>query len=78
MGFTPRQAEIGGYIARGMPDKAIAQKTGLSIATVRAHVQAAAAKVPGESSPRHRLTLFFLQLEDAEDGKVEDRPGADG
>lgn len=66
MELSKRQAEIAAFVARGYADKIIARETGLSINTVRVHIQAAAAKIPGNSSPRHRLTLFFLQLKEDE------------
>lgn len=61
--LSKRQTEVTECVARGMPDKCIAIYLHISIRTVQRHVQEAASRVPGESSPRHRLTLFFLQLE---------------
>ncbi len=55
--------DVAALVARGLPDKRIAATLGLSARTVQMHVREAAAKVPGDSAPRHRLTLFFLQLE---------------
>lgn len=55
--------EIASLVARGLPDKVIATRIDLSVHTVHRHIQEAAARIPGDSSPRHRLTLFFLQLE---------------
>ncbi len=57
-----RQAQVAALVARGLPDKRIACEVGLSIDTVRAHIQAAAAKVRGNSSPRHKLTLWYFAL----------------
>jgi len=48
---------------------------GLSIHTVRAHIAAAAERIPGPTSPRHRLTLFFIQL--AADALDEDESGGE-
>jgi DNA-binding NarL/FixJ family response regulator len=58
--LSPRQTEIAALVAKGMADKQIAREVGLSIATVRAHIQAAASRIQGNTSPRHRLTVFFL------------------
>lgn len=65
--LSTRQTEIAELVARGKPDKVIADKTGLSIKTVQAHVQAAAAKIPGHTTPRHRLTLWFFQIHSTEE-----------
>lgn len=62
--LTTRQAEIVERVARGMPDKRIAAELRLSIATVRYHIHAAAKSIPGDQSPRHRLTLFFFDISD--------------
>jgi DNA-binding CsgD family transcriptional regulator len=37
--FTPRQAEIVALIASGLEDKEIARQLGVSVATVRTHLQ---------------------------------------
>jgi DNA-binding NarL/FixJ family response regulator len=60
--LSVRQAEIAALVARGLPVKVIAHQTGLSIETVKVHVRAAAAKIPGDSTPRHKLTLWFFNL----------------
>ncbi len=65
--LSKRQAEVAALVARGLPDKRIAVKTGLSINTVRAHIQAAAGKVGHRGTPRHRLTLWFFNVIDEED-----------
>lgn len=66
MPLTERQAEVGERVARGLPDKRIARELHISVYTVRCHVQNAAARIPGDSSPRHKLTLFFLNIVDQE------------
>jgi len=38
-GFTPRQAEIIDLIASGMADKEIAKHLGVSVSTIRTHLQ---------------------------------------
>jgi DNA-binding NarL/FixJ family response regulator len=58
--LTERQAQIAELVARGLPDKQIAQETGLAIDTVRHHIQAAAARLPGDTTPRHKLIVLFL------------------
>jgi FixJ family two-component response regulator len=66
--LTPRQAEIVERVARGMPDKRIAAELRISIDTVRQHIQAAAARIPGsELRPRHQFTLFFFGVLDGSD-----------
>ena len=67
--LTKRQAEVVERVARGLPDKRIAHELCISIDTVRHHIQAAAARIPGETSPRHRLTLFFLTIDDAAESR---------
>lgn len=46
--------------AWGWPAKRIARETGLALATVQAHVRAAAQRLPGAGSPRHRLLRYAL------------------
>lgn len=60
--LSTRQAQIAEYVARGLANKVIAHRTGLDIETVRVHVKAAAAKIPGQSTPRHKLTLWFFNV----------------
>lgn len=63
--LSTRQAQVAEYVARGLPNKVIAAKTELDIETVRVHIKAAAAKIPGPRKPREKLTLwFFGVLED--------------
>lgn len=61
--LTTRQAQVAERVARGLPDKRIAAELQISVRTVHRHVQDAAAQLPGETSPRHRLTLFFFNVE---------------
>ena len=53
-------------VARGLPDKVIAHELGISIYTVRRHIQDAAQEVSGYGSPRHKLTLWFFNIVDEE------------
>jgi len=62
--LTPRQTEIASLVARGLSDKVIAARTDLAIETVRVHIQNAAARLPGNSSPRHKLTIWFFNIID--------------
>jgi DNA-binding NarL/FixJ family response regulator len=62
--LSTRQAQVVELVARGKPDKVIAAELQISIDTVRFHIKSAAARIPGDSSPRHRLTLFFLDVSD--------------
>jgi DNA-binding NarL/FixJ family response regulator len=68
MELSRRQAEVAEYVARGLPDKVIAEKTGLAYNTVRVHVQAAAAKIPGNTNPRHKITLWIFGISTEEAG----------
>jgi DNA-binding NarL/FixJ family response regulator len=63
--LTKRQAEIVERVAKGLPDKRIAAELDISIDTVRHHIQAAADRIPGDGRPRHRLTLFFFNVDAA-------------
>jgi DNA-binding NarL/FixJ family response regulator len=62
--LSTRQAQVVERVAKGQPDKVIAAELNISIDTVRFHIQSAAARIPGDSSPRHRLTLFFFSIDD--------------
>lgn len=64
--LSHRQTQVVERVARGLPDKRIAAELGISIDTVRFHIQAAAARIPGDSTPRHRLTLWFISLDESE------------
>ena len=63
--LSTRQAQVVERVARGLPDKRIAQELGISVATVRAHIQTVADRIPGEATRRHRLTLFFFGVLEA-------------
>jgi DNA-binding NarL/FixJ family response regulator len=66
--LTPRQSQVVERVAHGLPDKRIAAELRISVRTVHRHVQDAAAHLPGGSSPRHRLTLFFFNVADDPSG----------
>ena len=61
--LTPREKQIAALVARGMPNKVIAAKLGVSTRTVEAHIQHAAQRIGREDiSPRHSLTVWFYDL----------------
>ena len=62
MELSRRQAQVVECVARGMPDKRIAAKLQISIRTVQRHIREAAEHIPGDTPPRHRFILFFLNL----------------
>jgi FixJ family two-component response regulator len=57
---TPRQLEIVERVAAGQPDKRIAYELGISVSTVRAHIDHIAAMIPGQAAPKHRILMFFF------------------
>lgn len=61
MVLTPRQQEVAGLVAKGMTARQIADRLGIAEQTVKIHIQDAAEQLPGETAPRHKLTLWFLQ-----------------
>jgi DNA-binding NarL/FixJ family response regulator len=65
MNLSPRYKKIAQLVAKGMPNKAIADTTGLSLRTVETYINQAAERIPGESWPRHKLTIWFLKYGDA-------------
>lgn len=60
--LSVRQTQVAGCVARGLSDKRIATEIGLSVKTVQVHIQAAAAKLPGQSTPRHRIFLWYFGI----------------
>ena len=61
--LTPREAEIAGLVAKGLPTKIIAARLEISPDTVKAHIRHAAERLGGDTSPRHRLTVWFYSLD---------------
>lgn len=64
--LTPREVEVARLVAAGRSYKGIARELGISVRTVEAHVLSAAAKLPGEVSPKMRLVLFVVDLVQSE------------
>jgi DNA-binding NarL/FixJ family response regulator len=58
--LTPRQRQVAEMVAKGLSNKAIARELGVSLDTVKAHIHAAAERVPFHCRARHALTLFVL------------------
>jgi DNA-binding NarL/FixJ family response regulator len=58
--LSTRQADVLERVGRGLPDKVIAHELGISVHTVRDHIDRIASLLPGNTTPRHRLLLFFL------------------
>ena len=63
--LTHRQTQVVACVKAHMPDKQIAARLGISVDTVRYHIEAAAARAPGRGSPRLRVALFFVNVEPA-------------
>lgn len=63
MRLTERQAQIVERVAKQVPYKRIAHELQISVRTVEAHVQHAAARIPGNESARRKITLFFFGIE---------------
>jgi DNA-binding CsgD family transcriptional regulator len=63
MDLSKRQTEILVRVKSGQPDKVIAHELGISIHTVRTHIERIAEKIPGDIPRRYRL--FFLNVDDA-------------
>ena len=56
--LTPRQRVILVCVVGGARYKAIAAKLGISQRTVRQHVETIALVLPGDGSPRHKVTVW--------------------
>lgn len=65
--LSTRRAEVAALVAKGKPDKQIAATLGISVRTVQRHVQDAAARIPGNITPRRKLLLLFYPFIDDED-----------
>lgn len=60
--LTPRQAQVADMVARGLSNKDIAKRLGVKTETVNDHVSGAAGRLPGAAKPRHKLTVWILNL----------------
>jgi DNA-binding NarL/FixJ family response regulator len=61
--FSPRQAEIVSLVAGGLGDKEIAQQLGVSVSTVRTHLQRLYRDMGVHSRSRAVATWFQTQRE---------------
>jgi DNA-binding NarL/FixJ family response regulator len=59
--FSPRQAEIVSLIAGGLEDKEIARQLGVSVTTVRTHLQRLYRQIGVHN--RSRATVKWLEIE---------------
>jgi FixJ family two-component response regulator len=66
--LTERQAEVVERVAHGLTARQISAELHISVFTVRRHIEDAAARIPGDESPRYRITLFFLNVDDDRTG----------
>jgi DNA-binding CsgD family transcriptional regulator len=60
--LTGRQRTIVVCVVGGAGYKQIAAKLGISARTVRDHVNNVAAYLPGEGTPRHKVTVWAMEL----------------
>lgn len=61
--LSTRQTQVAVMVRHGYLAKQIADETGLALKTVREHIYEAAAKIPGNSPPMRKLTLWVLNAE---------------
>ena len=61
--FSPRQAQIVSLVAGGLGDKEIAQRLGVSVSTVRTHLQRLYRDMGVHSRSRAVATWFQTQAE---------------
>lgn len=61
--LTQREAQVAALVAHGSSTKAIAQRLGISENTARNYIDEIGKRLPGFGRPRHRITLFFLRIE---------------
>lgn len=64
--LTERQAAVAELVACGLSDKAIGTDLGISVETVRYHLEEIAARVPGSGRPRYKCVVWFFTLSDQE------------
>lgn len=56
--LTPREEEVVSLLVRGLSQKRIASRLGITRSTVNTYVQRVAAKIPGELDPRLRIIYW--------------------
>jgi DNA-binding CsgD family transcriptional regulator len=59
--FSPRQAQIVSLVAEGRGDKEIAERLGVSVSTVRTHLQRLYREIGVHSRSRAVATWFLTQ-----------------
>lgn len=57
--LTPRELEVAGLVAEGLPYKEIAVALGISELTVRKHVALIGERISGPGRPRDRITRWW-------------------
>lgn len=62
VGLTPRHMQVVELVAQGLHNREIAERIGISQRTVEDYVAVAAGRLPGRTKPRHKLTVWFLQM----------------
>lgn len=65
--LTPRQRQVAELVAKGKSAKRIAREVGISVSTVRDHIQSAASRLPGPGRPRFKLVVFVLNAGDPDE-----------
>lgn len=64
--LTEREREVVEHVVRGLSDKEIARRLGISRETVRTHIENAAMKLPGARHARPRPKLYSWWLRQLE------------
>lgn len=68
--LTPRQKMVAELVAGGLTSKQIAAELGLRPRYVEHCIQRGADRLGGTSSPRHRMTLWFVQLREGKEDQA--------
>lgn len=69
--LTPRQAEVAELIARGLGNRDIASRLGVSRETVKVHVRQAAGRIGSAMEPRETLAVwFYLTHPEVDDSSI--------
>jgi DNA-binding NarL/FixJ family response regulator len=62
--LTRRERQVAELVARGLTSKGVARHLDVSPATVKVHIRNAAAKLPGDGPPRHRIIIHVITQEE--------------